>query len=79
MRHILLVVRRIQLHLDEELDEVLARRAVEEGLSKAALIRNLLKAAVPVGMSDDPSGRLIASYEGDEDESTRIDEVVHGG
>jgi predicted nucleic acid-binding protein len=34
---ILITVRRIQLHLDEDLDEALARQAAELGLSKAAV------------------------------------------
>jgi hypothetical protein len=73
-------MRRIQLHLDEELDEALSHQAIEQGVPKAALIRELLRKAVPLrgGRLTDPSSRLVAIYEGGEGESAAVDDVVYG-
>jgi plasmid stability protein len=35
-------MRRIQIHIDEELDAAVAAQAAREGVSKAALIRSIL-------------------------------------
>ncbi len=77
----LILVRRIQLHLDEALDEALARQAVESGLSKAALIRRYLAQHVPVTPRDheDPSAALVGVYDGTPDESCGIDDIVYRG
>lgn len=71
-------VRRIQLHLDEDLDEALARRARELGIAKAALIRDYLAQHVeaPAHVVD-PSARLVGMYEGDQGESAGVDDVVY--
>jgi hypothetical protein len=73
-------MRRIQLHLDEELDDALAARARTEGIPKAALIRKYLRGHVAVahGQADDPSLRLIGIYNGDAADSVSVDEVVYG-
>lgn len=74
-------MRRIQIHLDEELDDALMRQALEQGVPKAALIRDLLNKAVPTrgSSADDPSSRLVGIYEGCEAESAAVDDVVYGG
>jgi len=73
-------MRRIQLHLDEELDEALTRQAIAQGVPKAVLIRELLRKALPTlpRRAADPSSQLVAIYEGGEEESTAVDEVVYG-
>jgi len=72
-------MRRIQLHLDEDLDEALTRRAIERGVAKAVLIREVLRAAVPQrGRADDPSLALLGIYDGHKGDSSAIDEVVYG-
>jgi hypothetical protein len=57
-------VKKTSLYLDPDLDELLARRAEEEGLSKAEFIRRTLQAAmtrptrpkfVGIGVIDSPS------------------------
>jgi hypothetical protein len=81
VRCMLLTMRRIQLHLDEQLDEALSRQALERGVPKAALIRELLSKAVPLRRgrgAEDPSSRLVAIYQGEEGESAMIDQVVYG-
>jgi hypothetical protein len=74
-------MRRIQLHLDEDLDEALGRQAVERGIPKAVLIRELLRRALPVrqGPNADPSSRLVGIYEGEQGESSSVDRVLYGG
>lgn len=71
-------MRRIQLHLDEDVDEALAAEAARLGMSKAALIRTYLAEHVGGARSRrDPSLELVAAYEGEPDESDRVDEVVY--
>lgn len=36
-------MKRLQIYIDEELDEELARRALQQGTSKAALIREAVR------------------------------------
>ena len=73
-------MRRIQIHLEEELDEALARDARARGISKAALIREYLAghARLSVRRNDDATQRLIGSYGGGKDDSTSVDDVVYG-
>jgi predicted DNA-binding protein len=40
------LLKKTSIYLDEELDQALARRAAEEGLTKAEFIRRTLAAAV---------------------------------
>jgi len=70
-------MRRIQLHMDEDLDEALGRLATEHGVPKAVLIREVLRAAVPTRRPDDPSSGLIGVYEGEEKESELVNAVVY--
>ena len=70
-------MRRLQIYLDEELDEALAAEAQRRSTSKAALIRafvsNHLKRQPD---RTDPFDRLIGKYPGDPGD---IDDVVYGG
>ena len=63
--------------IDEDLDEALGRVAREEGTSKAAVIRRLVRAALdPLPpRSSDPLLRMIGSVGA---EPGDIDDVVYG-
>ena len=76
---ILTSMRRIQIHLDEDVDDELAREAVSRGMSKAALIREYLARHVRTGRPQvsDPTSRLVGVYEGSLDESATVDDVVY--
>jgi hypothetical protein len=76
---ILLFLRRIQIHLEEELADALARDARVRGVSKAALIREYLAGHVRAGgRGDDPAQRLIGAYDGRRDDSASVDGVAYG-
>lgn len=73
-------VKRLQIMIEEELDEALARQAAEEGVSKAALIRRYvgerLRPLPP--LEEDPLWELVGMIkDGSPDDSSRIDEVVY--
>jgi hypothetical protein len=72
-------VRRIQLHLDDELDEALARQALDRGIAKAALIREYLALHVSKEHrnKERSSRRLIGVYEGSAEESSSVDDVLY--
>jgi Ribbon-helix-helix protein, copG family len=71
-------MRRIQIHIDEELDAAVAAEAVRRGISKAALIRSCvareLGAAAPP--PEDPWDAMIGWL--DDDPVDDIDEVLYG-
>lgn len=68
-------MRRIQIHLDEEVDDQLAGQARERGLSKAALIRQLISVGSTQSATD-PLDALVGA--GDGDPVDDIDAVVYG-
>jgi hypothetical protein len=74
-------VKRLQIMIEEELDDALARQAAEEGVSKAALIRRYvgerLRPLPP--LEEDPLWELVGMLEGSGTDSRDIDEVVYGG
>jgi ribbon-helix-helix CopG family protein len=76
----LMPVRRIQIHLEDELDEALARQALDRGIAKAALIREYLALHVSKEHrnKDRSSQRLIGVYEGTAGESSSVDDVLYG-
>jgi hypothetical protein len=73
-------VKRLQIMIEEELDEALGRLAREEGTSKAALIRRYvgerLRPLPPI--EEDPLWELDGLVEGDPDDSASVNEVVYG-
>jgi predicted transcriptional regulator len=77
---ILMCMRRIQIHLHEDLDEALAEQARDRRISKAALIREYLEQHVTLRRrgTRDVSAGLVGVYEGAPDESASIDDVVSG-
>jgi metal-responsive CopG/Arc/MetJ family transcriptional regulator len=67
---------RLQIMLDDDLSEALDRMSAREGLSKAALIRRLVRAAVqPLpSLEDDP---LTATIGVDDFDPAPVDDVVY--
>jgi len=68
-------MRRIQLHLDDDVDNRLALEARQRGISKAAWIRHLIGAA-STGPDGDPLTALIGK--GDGAPVDDIDATVYG-
>lgn len=58
-------MRRAQIHLDESLDDAAAIEAARRGISKAALIRQYLSAAVTPDRSADPWEAMIGWLDDD--------------
>lgn len=72
-------MKRLQIMIEEDLDEALAARARREGVSKAALLRQFARKELkPLpAIQEDPLWELV---EADPDvEPGDIDEVVYGG
>jgi len=75
------VVKRLQIMIEEELDDALAAQAEREGVSKAALIRRYVGERLrPLPPLDaDPLSEIVGMIkDGSPDDSARIDEVVYG-
>lgn len=70
-------MKRLQIMLDEDLDEALTRRAARDGVSKAAIVRRCVRAWLePLPPLDsDPITRMIGV---DDVEPAEIDDVVYG-
>ena len=73
-------MKRLQIMIEPELDAALERRALDEGVSKAALVRRYVREKVePLPpLHEDPLWEIVGMYEGEPDDSRRIDEVVYG-
>jgi hypothetical protein len=73
-----MVVKRLQIMIDEDVDAALAPQASEEGVSKAALIRRYvgerLRPLPP--LADDPLWGLVGLVKGSPGDSVSVDEVV---
>jgi Ribbon-helix-helix protein, copG family len=71
-------MRRIQIHIEEELDEAVASRAAREGVSKAALIRSFIAKEVQPAPppADDPWSAMTGWL--DDDPVDDIDDVIYG-
>ncbi len=72
-------MKRLQIMIDEDLDELLEHQARDEGSSKAALIRRYVRERLrPLGPIEmDPLWDLVGQVEGAADDSTRIDDIVY--
>jgi hypothetical protein len=73
-------VKRLQIMIEEELDEALERQARQESTSKAALIRRYVRAQLePAGpIEKDPLWELVGLVkDGSSDESRSVDDVVY--
>ena len=73
-------MKRLQIMIEEELDDALARQARDEGTSKAALIRRYVRERVtpPPSIRDDPLWDLVGMVKGSPDDSRSVDDVVYG-
>lgn len=70
-------MKRLQISIEEDLDEALDRRSAEEGVSKAALVRQFVRKELePLPpLSEDP----LWSFAGVGDyEPAAVDDVVYG-
>lgn len=74
---ILTSVRRIQIHIDEQLDDAAAREAARRGVSKAALIRDSLARVVDVE-ADAPGPWTALDGWLDDAPIDDIDDVIYG-
>lgn len=69
-------MKRLQIYIEEAIDEELARRAAREGTSKAALIRAFVAERLHEGQpKQDPLDDLLGRYDA---EPGSIDELVYG-
>jgi len=70
-------VKRLQIMIDEDLDAALDRLALQEGTSKAALIRRFVRQKVkPLPpLEEDPLWQMVGAVDA---EPADIDEVVYG-
>ena len=70
-------MRRIQIYMDEELDERLEKEAAETGTSKAAIIRACVAAHYETGeATTDPLDGLIGAFDGPAVQD--LDEAIYG-
>jgi hypothetical protein len=74
-------MKRLQISIEPELDAAVERRAEEEGLSKAEVIRRCVREEIrPLpSIEDDPLFKLFKSPgSSDPNDDRSIDEVVYG-
>jgi len=67
-------VRRLQISIDEDLDEALAVEAARRHISRAALIRELVRQHIAPARQRDPFAALIGDID---DDAGDIDAVVY--
>lgn len=68
-------MKRLQISIEEDLDEALATEAARRETSKAALIREFVRDRLGTRPARDPMAALIGDID---DEAGDIDEVVYG-
>jgi hypothetical protein len=73
-------VKRLQIMIEEDLDEALGHQARKERTSKAALIRRYVRERIePLPpIHEDPIWGLVGMDEGNPDDSKSVDDVVYG-
>lgn len=73
-------MKRLQISIEPELDEAVERRAEEEGLSKAEVIRRCVRERVePLPpLEEDPFFKLRGTVDGSPDSSVTVNDVVYG-
>lgn len=72
-------MKRLQIMIDEDLDDALSRQARRKQTSKAALIRRYVTEALcPLApMEEDPIWELVGMVSGATNESGQVDNVVY--
>ena len=68
-------MKRLQIYIEEDVDEALALLALKTGTSKAALIRGFVAKQIDVTRVRDPLDRFVGDID---QEPGNIDEVVYG-
>jgi hypothetical protein len=73
-------MKRLQISIEPGLDAAVGRRADEEGISKAEVIRRCVREEIqPLpSIEDDPLFKMFGSVSGDPDSSMSVDDVVYG-
>ena len=75
-------VKRLQIMIEQDLDDALGLQAHEEGVSKAALIRRYVRERLrpePLPpIEEDPLWDIVGMVQGGPDDSLRVNEVVYG-
>jgi metal-responsive CopG/Arc/MetJ family transcriptional regulator len=73
-------MKRLQIMIDEDLDEALDHQARQEGTSKAALIRRFVRERIkPLPpIQEDPLWEIVGMVKGRPDDSASVDDVVYG-
>ncbi|HEX3174564.1 MAG TPA: CopG family transcriptional regulator [Solirubrobacterales bacterium] len=73
-------MKRLQISIEPELDAAVERRAEEEGLSKAEVIRRCVREEIrPLPpIEEDPLFKMFGTVSSDRDDTRTIDEVVYG-
>ena len=71
-------MRRIQLYVDEDLDEALSTRAAQMGVSRSSLVRDAVRASLSTHLTTvaDPVDNLIGCLDIEPDDD--IDSVIYG-
>ena len=71
-------MRRIQLYLDEDIDDALSAAAARLGVSRSALVRNAVRSALDDGPEalTDPLDALVGSVDVDPDDD--LDAAIYG-
>ena len=71
-------MRRIQLYIDENLDDALTAEAAKRGVSRSSLVRDAVRVSLAevIGTTSDPIDELIGWLDVDPDDD--IDSVVYG-
>jgi len=72
-----MAMRRVQIHLDEELDRMAAAEAARRGISKAALIRVSLAKELTQSTRDTAAWAAMTGWL-DVDPVDDIDDIVYG-
>jgi hypothetical protein len=72
------MLRRVQLMLDDDLDERIAFRAKVEGISKSEVVRRILRAEFPAlpPLHEDPIWEMVGAA--GHAEPANVDDVVYG-
>lgn len=73
-------MKRLQISIEPELDAAVGRRADEEGLSKAEVIRRCVREELRVlpPIEEDPVFKLFGRVASDPNDTRSIDDVVYG-